>query len=244
MVSCAAPSNSGRVPAPSRGSSASCSPSVASGARLRRWFQLSFSASHMSTVSAVRTARALRRAASKQDRMPEGMSGSKTSQWIDRLGVRRLVLRRRSRPRAPRRGEQRLAIRHLVAQPGAQIAAMRGRRRRGRAPVAGALGVAGEPEEVVGGAAEHQAQAAWDWTGMSALSGLVVEDPGVLGAAALARIDHQRALLQRHPGQPAGDDADPFAPDSTKGRKSTWRGAMPLSTKVGQVDSASVGWAM
>ena len=34
------------------------------------------------------------------------------------------------------------------------------------------------------------------------------------------------------------------APESTNGRRSTWRGAMPCSTKVGQVDSDSVGWAM
>src|SRR5688500_14239312 len=34
------------------------------------------------------------------------------------------------------------------------------------------------------------------------------------------------------------------SPQRMKGRKSMWRGAMPCSTKVGQVDSASVGWAM
>ena len=33
-------------------------------------------------------------------------------------------------------------------------------------------------------------------------------------------------------------------PDSTKGRRSTWRGATPWPTKVGQVESARVGWAM
>src|SRR5882672_10476064 len=33
-------------------------------------------------------------------------------------------------------------------------------------------------------------------------------------------------------------------PDSTKGRKSIWRGATPCSTKIGQVESDSVGWAM
>ncbi|MOA26516.1 hypothetical protein D3C78_1473150 [compost metagenome] len=32
--------------------------------------------------------------------------------------------------------------------------------------------------------------------------------------------------------------------DSTNGRRSIWRGAIPLSTKVGQVDRLSVGWAM
>ena len=33
-------------------------------------------------------------------------------------------------------------------------------------------------------------------------------------------------------------------PARTKGRRSTWRGATPLSTKVGQVESARVGCAM
>src|SRR3954462_7199136 len=34
-----------------------------------------------------------------------------------------------------------------------------------------------------------------------------------------------------------------FLPDSTNGRRSTCRGATPCATKVGQVESASVGWA-
>ena len=51
-------------------------------------------------------------------------------------------------------------------------------------------------------------------------------------------------VRQRHPGEPARHDPRPSLPLSTKGRKSTWRGASPLSTKVGQVDSASVGCAM
>ena len=55
-----------------------------------------------------------------------------------------------------------------------------------------------------------------------------LEHPAVLGAAALARIHHQRALPQRHAGQAAGHDADAVAPVSTNGRKSTWRGARPL----------------
>ena len=33
-------------------------------------------------------------------------------------------------------------------------------------------------------------------------------------------------------------------PESTKGRRSMWRGATPLSTNVGQVDRLSVGCAM
>ena len=34
----------------------------------------------------------------------------------------------------------------------------------------------------------------------------VLQYPGVLGAAALAGIDHERTLLQGHAGQAAGDD--------------------------------------
>src|SRR5687768_13558248 len=33
-------------------------------------------------------------------------------------------------------------------------------------------------------------------------------------------------------------------PESTKGRRSMWRGAMPASTKVGELDRLRVGWAM
>jgi hypothetical protein len=33
-------------------------------------------------------------------------------------------------------------------------------------------------------------------------------------------------------------------PESTKGRKSTWRGAVPLPVKVGTVERARVGCAM
>ncbi len=38
--------------------------------------------------------------------------------------------------------------------------------------------------------------------------------------------------------RPPGTMRIPSAPESTKGRRSTWRGATPEATKVGQVDSA------
>jgi len=44
--------------------------------------------------------------------------------------------------------------------------------------------------------------------------------------------------------RPPGTVMMPFAPVRTKGRKSTWRGASPLSVWTGTVESASVGWAM
>ena len=43
---------------------------------------------------------------------------------------------------------------------------------------------------------------------------------------------------------PPGTMVVRLLPVSTKGRRSTWRGARPLAVQVGQVDSASVGWAM
>ena len=44
--------------------------------------------------------------------------------------------------------------------------------------------------------------------------------------------------------RPPGTIFTPLVPDSAKGRKSTWRGETPLSNEAGQVESASVGWAM
>src|SRR5579885_1412959 len=44
--------------------------------------------------------------------------------------------------------------------------------------------------------------------------------------------------------RPPGTMRTRLRPVSTNGRRSTWRGATPSSTQVGQVESASVGWAM
>ena len=44
--------------------------------------------------------------------------------------------------------------------------------------------------------------------------------------------------------RPPGTTCTPREPVSTKGRKSTWRGATPASVSVGTVDKASVGCAM
>src|SRR3569833_980961 len=44
--------------------------------------------------------------------------------------------------------------------------------------------------------------------------------------------------------RPPGTMRTRSRPERTKRRKSTWRGATPLSSQVGQVDSASVGCAM
>src|SRR6187402_2644538 len=43
--------------------------------------------------------------------------------------------------------------------------------------------------------------------------GVLLEHPGVLGAAALGGVDDHRALAQRDPRQPARDDVDVLAED-------------------------------
>ena len=43
---------------------------------------------------------------------------------------------------------------------------------------------------------------------------------------------------------PPGVMSTPLGETSTKGRRSTWRGARPALVKIGTVDSASVGWAI
>src|SRR5579885_2296609 len=51
-------------------------------------------------------------------------------------------------------------------------------------------------------------------------------------------------LLSATRVRPPGTMRTRLRPVSTNGRRSTWRGATPSSTQVGQVESASVGWAM
>src|ERR1043166_326881 len=46
---------------------------------------------------------------------------------------------------------------------------------------------------------------------------LFIEYPGVLGAAALARIDHERAFLQRDAGEAARHDGGALAPREHEG---------------------------
>src|SRR5215468_948783 len=46
---------------------------------------------------------------------------------------------------------------------------------------------------------------------MAKAEGSSVEHPGVLGATALARIDDQRARLERHARETSGNDADAIA---------------------------------
>jgi hypothetical protein len=96
-----------------------------------------------------------------------------------------------------------------------------------------AFQVAAHPEQVRGGAAEHICPLP-----------LFRQDPGVLDPAALRRVHHQRAFAQRHAGQPARHQFDPVAAQAIGPQIDMARRDAFSSTKVGQVDSASVGWAM
>jgi hypothetical protein len=60
---------------------------------------------------------------------------------------------------------------------------------------------------------------------------------------ALAAVHHERASFSATRVSPPGTICTVF-PERTNGRRSMWRGAMPASTKVGHVESASVGCAM
>src|SRR5690606_17548730 len=94
--------------------------------------------------------------------------------------------------------------------------------------VLGPLQVAGHPVQVGGSAAQHAAS--------STIQVSLVPPP----CDELTTSEPSRnATRVRPPGTRRVS-----LPDSTKGRRSIWRGAMPLSTKVGQVDRHRVGWAI
>ncbi|KAI1691234.1 hypothetical protein DdX_22007 [Ditylenchus destructor] len=114
--------------------------------------------------------------------------------------------------------------------------------------VLGALGVAGHPIEVVCGAGQHRSCSYCDW---------LCDCAGALdlGTRSASRIQVSFVpppcdeLTTSEPSFSATRVSPPgtictSAPESTKGRRSMWRGAMPASTKVGEVDRLSVGWAM
>src|SRR3546814_14252691 len=73
----------------------------------------------------------------------------------------------------------------------------------------------------------------------------VMEHPGVLGAAALAGIDDERAFGQRHPGQAARDDGAARGPGQDEGPQVDMarRKALGGQRRTGgeQIGSASVG---
>ena len=97
-------------------------------------------------------------------------------------------------------GLPRLAVHRLVArqqgQLGVDVQHARG--------VFGALDVAAHPEKMVGGTAQHGLVLLFMLFFMASF----LQHPGVLGAAALAAVDHQRALLERHAAQATGHGAD------------------------------------
>src|SRR6202020_2847335 len=109
------------------------------------------------------------------------------------------------------------------------------RRLDGAGDVIGPLHRAREPEQIVGRAREHRGQA--DPSGSSTIQVSFVPPPWL-------------ELTIRDPSfsatrvRPPGTMRTPSAPERTNGRRSTWRGDTPPSNEAGQVDSASVGWAM
>src|SRR5271165_1407944 len=96
--------------------------------------------------------------------------------------------------------------------------------------ILGAFDVAREPVQVVGGAREHV-------TYESSTQVSFVPPPWL-------ELTTSEPCLSATRVSPPGTIRTRSRPVSTNGRRSTWRGATPSSTQVGQVESASVGWAM
>src|SRR5690606_15093460 len=94
----------------------------------------------------------------------------------------------------------------------------------------GPLHVAAEPVEMAGGARQHQAVPP---SGAGARTRLSLVPPPWL------ELTTSEPLRSATRVSPPGTIRTPSAPVSTNGRKSTWRGAMPPSTSVGPVESAS-----
>src|SRR4029077_9946386 len=95
------------------------------------------------------------------------------------------------------------------------------------ARVLGPLDVAARPVERLGDAAEHQALSTQVSLVPPPCEELTTSEP----SRSATRVSPPGTRLTA-------------LPDSTYGRRSTCRGASPLSTNVGQVESASVGCAM
>src|SRR5580658_1119241 len=95
----------------------------------------------------------------------------------------------------------------------------------------GALHVAGEPEQIVGRSREHHRSSS------STTQVSLVPPPWL-------ELTTNEPLVSATRVRPPGTIFTPFAPDRTKGLRSTWRGETPLSNEAGHVESASVGWAM
>ncbi len=91
-----------------------------------------------------------------------------------------------------------------------------------------ALDVAREPVEVIGGAREHY---------RSSTQVSFVPPPWL-------ELTTSEPFFKATRVSPPGTMRTRSRPVSTNGRRSTWRGATPSSTQVGQVESANVGCAM
>ena len=166
-------------------------------------------ASHISMVSAVRSARALWRATAMQLLMLDGLSAEKARKSMTEsrsvVVVHGLVGVERAG-----RGERRFPFVGL-----ADIGDRRGGEAAGGVDdaggVVGALDVAGQPEQAVGGAAQHHA---------SSTQVSLVPPPWL-------ELTTSEPCLRATRVSPPGTMRTRSAPDSTNGRRSTWRGAMP-----------------
>src|ERR1700733_7154751 len=109
------------------------------------------------------------------------------------------------------------------------------RRLDGSGDIVGPLHGAGEAEEIVGSARKHGGHAGP--SSPSTIQVSLVPPPWLELTTSDPSFSATRV-------RPPGTMRTPSAPERTNGRRSTWRGATPPSNEAGQVDKASVGWAM
>src|SRR3954466_6835605 len=105
------------------------------------------------------------------------------------------------------------------------------RRIDGARKIFGALDIAGQPVQVFGGARQHANSYS------SRIQVSLVPPPWLELTTSEPSFSATRV-------SPPGTMVVCLLPVSTKGRRSTWRGARPDAVQVGHVESASVGWAI
>src|SRR6202012_5218987 len=101
----------------------------------------------------------------------------------------------------------------------------------GGSNIFGPLDIGGQPIEVFGGSRQHA-------LGYSSRIQVSLVPPPWL------ELTTSEPSFSATRVKPPGTMVVRLEPVSTKGRKSTWRGARPAAVQVGQVDSASVGCAI
>ena len=150
----------------------------------------------------------------------------------------------RTRDGAQQHGQVRVVRRGVGIEHAAQHLAQHAR------AALGALGVAADPEEIVGDAARHLLPAARQRqrpVGRAEQADLALglggEHPDVLADAA-ALVRHHAAVARRgDAGQAAGHDGVAVGSAARKARSTIARGSRRPSARVGAVDSATCSWA-